>query len=37
MITQSALPRGARFIAKPYVQAQIETALRELIGGSASA
>ena len=37
MITPSALPRGARFVAKPYLQAQIETALRELIGGPASA
>jgi CheY-like chemotaxis protein len=37
MIAQSDLPRGARFIAKPYLQSQVEAALRQLIGGSASA
>ena len=36
-ITQTDLPRGVRFFAKPYLQPQIESALRQLIGDSASA
>ena len=37
MLAQSDLPRGVRFVAKPYLQPQIEVALRQLIGDSASA
>jgi CheY-like chemotaxis protein len=31
------LPSGVRFITKPYFRPQIEAALRQLLGGSASA
>ncbi len=32
-VIQSELPNGARFLPKPYLPSQIETALRELLQG----